>query len=483
MTAAVLSRSAGQWRESTALQSRRAVMLIAILCGALGVAALGAAATRWPLAAIGGVAAVCAIGGIAMRPMVGAYLLIVLTPLTGGIDRGRLVPVLRPAEALLALVIAGLVVRALVTAGTPHIRIHFDATARAVTAMAVASSVLPLVWLGIRHQSATSDDVLYALTVWRLLLVYAVFRYLALTDAQVTRCLQLLIGTAVLVAVIGVVQAMGFGPVIHFLKGYYTFNGNTGAITQARGSSTLGLPIAVADLSIYSLAAVVAWIWLRGRSTGMLIGAALALVVGVIGAAEFSGVIGLVVGVVAMCVAMRSVRWLRIVIPGAPVALIGLWPVVQTRLAGFQSTTGLPVSWTGRLTNLRTYFWPQLFSHHNYLLGVRPAARVLAPHRANGFIWIESGYTWLLWAGGIPLLLAYLWFTGVAARASLRAARSGTQPRRVAAVGAFVAVCVTATLMIFDPHLTYRGAADAMFVLLALSASPTTSERGHRDDS
>jgi hypothetical protein len=156
---------------------------------------------------------------------------------------------------------------------------------------------------------------------------------------------------------------------------------------------------------------------------------------------------------------------------GAAVSVPLAWPVIQARLVGFYSTSGLPVSWTNRLYNLRSYFWPQLFSGHHYLLGVRPAARVPDPHRQFGYIWIESGYTWLLWAGGIPLLLAFIWFVAVTMRAGWRGARTGTEPIRVAAVATCVAVSVTAVTMVFDPHLTYRGSADELFVLLGLVAA------------
>ena len=45
------------------------------------------------------------------RPAVGAVLLAFVTPLVAGIDRGRVIPVLRPNEALVALVAGVLVLR------------------------------------------------------------------------------------------------------------------------------------------------------------------------------------------------------------------------------------------------------------------------------------------------------------------------------------------------------------------------------------
>ena len=312
--------------------------------------------------------------------------------------------------------------------------------------------------------------------MWKLLGIYVLVRVAVSTDQQVRRCLWLSVAAASMVALVAILQSLALFGVPRLLAEFFQASSQSGP-AGGRGSSLLGLPLATGDLMVFNLA-IVAALWMRYRRHRIVLAAAaMLLVFGVLAAGEFSSAIGLVVGIICIAIVSGSPRLLAFF---APVAVVGgfiLSPVITDRLRGFQSASGLPESWSGRLQNLETYFWPKLFSDWNFLLGVRPAARILLPSapasaiaQGTGYVWIESGYTWLLWGGGIPLLASFVFFAYVTAKRGWQTAHQGYDARSVAGSAVFVAVIVIAVLMIFDPHLTYRGSADDFFFLIALAA-------------
>jgi hypothetical protein len=437
------------------------------LVAAFGVGAVSVAQPRLALIVCLGLAVIAC---FCARPALGGYLVIGLTPLTAGIDRGHAVPVLRPSEAIALAVGVALAARALVrwrTGSAPRLR--FSRIELAIVLMALSNSVVPMLWMTARQQPLTQDDILYALVMWKLAGIYLIVRASITTYAQAMRCYWLSLAAASVVATVAVVQSLGLFGVPHLLASYYAPFGYTGALQQARGSSTLALPAATADLMIYNLG-IVAGLWIVSKRHRTALGAAgVVFILGALSAGEFSSAIGLIVGICTIAIVTSYPRLLSIFVPIAGIAIVVLRPVIAARLAGFDSVSGLPVSWTGRLANLRDHFWPPLFSNWNYLLGVRPSARVPVSYQATGYVWIESGYTWLLWGGGIPLLAAFGYFVYAALRSSWYEARYRREAPSVAALAVFVAVTVMSVLMIFDPHLTYRGAAEEMFALLALA--------------
>jgi hypothetical protein len=338
----------------------------------------------------------------------------------------------------------------------------------------------------VRRIPITSDDLLYSLDLWKLLGIYALIRMSVRTDRQVAFALAISVASACIVGALAILQSLDLFGLARILAEYYAPFGYTDAFS-GRGSSTLGLPAATADLMIFNLA-VVSGLWMRYPRLRVLLAPAAALLfLASLAAGEFSSAIGLVVAVFAIVAVTGSGRLLKVFVPAGLVGSVVMWPVIATRLSGFQSLSGLPVSWSGRLQNLETYFWPQLFSNWNFLLGVRPSARIAVASQGTGYVWIESGYTWLLWGGGIFLLASFVFFVIVIAARGWRAARESSKAVSVAGIATFVAVIVTAVLMLFDPHLTYRGSGDAMFALIALTAVrgggfEKPAIRGHGDD-
>jgi hypothetical protein len=424
------------------------------------------------LALVVGCGALALVAGVYVHPPLAAYVLLVSTPLVAGIDRGAVIPVLRPHEAIALLVATGLMARGLVQlltgrAQRPRVR-PLDA---AIILMAVTSSVLPLLWMVARGTPITMDDVLYALTLWKFYGIYLIVRASVRTEGQVRRCLWLAMASSGVVAIVAILQSLNLGGVPELLARYYAPGGRVEDFQNFRGASTLTYPIALGDLMTFNLAIALGWLIRGQRHWRMLIVAAGLFFFGVVASGQFSSIIALLVGVVAIGLLTGRLGRLGLaVLATAPFAGLALKPVIERRLSGFSSLSGLPFSWLSRLENLRTFFWPKLFSNFNYVLGVRPAARVPAIESWKEFVWIESGHTWLLWAGGIPLLVAFFVFLWVSMCTTARIARTRIDAIGVAAIASFASLAVVAVLMTLDPHLTMRGSADLLFSLLALAS-------------
>ena len=453
-------------------------LLLAAACAA------GLFAAWSPLASVAVGVLLLVIAVVAARPVFGTYLVLALTPLLAGMDRGAVVPLLRPNEALTLLVGSIVVSRgaALWLRGRrwrPEVR-PIDL---ALVVLAFTSSVLPVLWLAARGADLTGDDLQYSLMLWKYFFLYLLVRCTVVSERQVARCLWIVLGSAAVVAGVAILQSLQVPGVLAVVSTYYAPFGDEGAVTNQRGTSTLASSIAVGDVMAYSLAIALGWLLRGRRHRAGLVALSILFVLGGLGSGQFSGVIALIVAVAA--VGLITGRMQRTVLAAVPVAAAGallLRPVIERRLEGFSSRDGLPSSWVGRLENLQTFFWPELFSDFNFVLGVRPAARVPAPETWRDFVWIESGHTWLLWSGGIPLFLAFFYFLWTALRDVARVARQRQDAIGAAAAGCFSALCVLAVLMTLDLHLTLRGSADLLFPLLALAFTSDRPHRGSKSD-
>jgi hypothetical protein len=443
-----------------------AVLVVAVLAAVL----LGPVmASVSPRIVVGAAAAALIVAVGFTHPPAAAYVLLGATPLIAGFARDAVIPVLRLHEALGLLLGIGVALRALVQllAGR-RLPLRWTPVDTALLLMALASSVLPLLWMAARGLAPSQQDLLYAATLWKFYGLFLLVRSSVRTERQAARCLWICLVAGALVAVVAILQSTVDG-VADALYAFYPEEDNAGP-SYGRGSSTLGSSIAVGDVMAFDLAVCVSWMMSSRRHRKLLAALAVLFAFGAIGSGQFSGMLALLVAVVTLAVLTGQVR--RLLLALIPTALAGgivLWPVLQDRLRDLDMATGLPQSWWVREQNLELFIWPRLFSGLNWLFGVQPGAAldVSAPWART--IYIESGHTWLLWTGGVPFVLAYLYFTWIGVRTGRRVAGAAEGAFRVAATASVVSLVACFVLMTFDPHITMRGTADLLFSLLALT--------------
>jgi hypothetical protein len=457
-----------------------AVALVA-LAGSAGIAAVIAVLGASASGTIGGrfvvlgMAALAVIALTAYRPIAATYIYLALLPFLAGIERGALVPLVRPNEAILVVLLAGGLVGAYVRflRGEP-IPFRFRRLDAALVAFLVLATIWPIASMLLRGVAPGAGDIAAVLPICKQMAVLVLVRATVVSDVQITRCIQLVVLPAAAVALIAVLQTLRFGPVIELLEAFWNAK-TTSFDVEVRGSTTLAHPIATGDyIIIGSILLVVGRLKGVLRSRYWLIPGAV-LAVGILAAGQFSS--WLAAGLAAALLLRhfpdarrRAVRLLPLV----PIAAVVGAPAALGRLADFRSGE-LPVSWQVRWDNVNHFYLPEL-KEQGVLLGVSPDSVLEAPETWREAIYLEAGYVQFLWIGGIPLLLAFLWLS----REVLRQAGRGRDlpgPYGTCSASLEVIWWIVLVLTVLDPHLFLRGVGDLLFVLIAISA-----RRGHEHE-
>jgi hypothetical protein len=436
--------------------------LAVVVTAGVVAAGLGAATVAVGPMLLAALAALAIFVVVATRPIIGAYAYLVTVPFITGIQRGELFPNVRPNEVLQVFVTAAVLggVYVGIVRGDA-LRVQTTRLDRAILALATFASVWPVLWLLARGHDPTTSDVLSTVPLWRLVALYALFRYVVRTSDQVRRCIWILLAGASALSVIALADALGLSTITALL----------GTEGGGRGNATLSSAMAVGDYLAYSLAVVLALYLRRAAPRRVLAAIGVVLVIGSLGTGQFSAWIG--ASIVLIAVAAHEHQLTRLAFRVLPVVAIGLlaaWPVVDRRLEGFGGELGYPQSWHGRIDNLANFFLPRM-GDFQWVLGVRPDPVLPAPETWRDVIYLESGVLWLLWVGGIPLLIAFCWFVSAALRHTHSVARARSDVIGVVSVAAFGSLCAMTFLTIFDAHLQLRGGGDALFILLGLSAN------------
>lgn len=404
----------------------------------------------------------------AWRPVVATYLYLVTLPFLAGIPRDTLLPVVRPNEALLVLLIAGALAGGYLRflTGEP-LRLRLRPLDGALGALVLLSTVWALASMMLRGIPPESSDLLAVLPICKLAALLLLVRTTVRTEVQRLRCIRIMIWTAAAISLIAILQTLQFGPVVSLLSSYWT-DSSDGADLTARGSTTLAHPIATGDYIIIGLTLVIGCRvrGLLGRWEALVLG--LVLGTGALASGQFSTWISLLVAAIVILyrnpeLRRRALRFLPAVVP---VLIVGA-PAVLARLEGFGGAHGLPPSWLIRWDNL-TYFYLPKIVDFGFLIGVSPDSVLVPPDVWREHVFLESGYLQLLWVGGIPLFVCFCWFSVALLR---RVRELVVRPDSVGACAAALEVAwwMVITLSLIDIHLFLRGSGDLTFTLIAIT--------------
>jgi hypothetical protein len=455
-----------------------AAVLGTALCALLANAATPVAA----YGVAGGLVGLALLATAAHSPQFATYAYLVTLPIIAGIDRDKLIPLVRPNEALLALLMAGALLGAYLRLlrGDDVKPRFYPLVDIPLAAFLLMATIWPLASLMMREHVPTGTEYASMLPMTKLVAIYFMVRYTIHTEQQIMRVIRFIVWPGAVLAVIAVLQTLSFPPVIALLT---TFWASADADTQGlseRGSATMGSPIATGDVVIISLILVFCCVarGLLGRRERLFL--AMVLGTGTLAAGQFSTWIAAGVAFGLMAWRMPDLRRQAVrFLPLFGVAVVVGAPAFLTRVESFgggdNDGSFLPISWLGRINNLEHHYLPH-FDWLTWIVGVSPNTVLQAPEKWREVIYLESGVLWFLWVGGIPLLAAFIWLS----LRVLRAVRPAI--RHPGAFGA-CASCLEIVwlfllvLTLIDPHLQLRGTGDLIFTLLAITVGGIDARR------
>lgn len=455
---------AGGPRDAGAPSVSGRVLVAGGLAGATIVGA--AAALAGPLVPVA-VAALALAGLAAWRPAFATYGYLATLPFLAGIERGQIVPLVRPNEALLGLLVAGALAgwfgRYVAGQDVGWRRHPLDVR---LVGFALLGTFWPLLSLMLRGETPSFSEVFAVVPIIKLAGVLILARATIRTHDQLTRCVRIIVWTATGIAMIAILQAIGVGFVHSLLESWWPVAADSSEI-GARGSTTLASPIATGDYLIIALALVVTFgtRGLLNERERFLTGFVLAA--GLLAAGQFSTwgaaeVVAIVLWMQEPVVRRQAVRFL----PLLPVIVLVGAPAFITRIMGFFEGFGVPRSWLGRWDNITNFYLPDL-GGFRWVLGVSPQTVLQAPETWRTEIYMESGYLSFLYIGGVPLLIGFFWLTAGVLR------HSRTLVPRKDGVGAAASTLravwwMVLVLSVVDIHLVLRGCGDLLAVLLGV---------------
>jgi hypothetical protein len=437
--------------------------------------AIGAASFLSPFIGVAIIFLIVVLIAALNKPVTLLFLYTFTIVLFSGIPRGELIPLIVPNEPFLALTFgAGLLIILLTNAGRHDTEKISPYVILAIVVYFVGTALLPTLVYLMRGWRLSIPQMLNLLAPIQYLILFWVSANLPRNEEERLQLLHVMIFCASIVSITGLLQAVGFGPMMAILERFYPSEHLATAVESGRVTSILNAWNSLGNFLMIALVLIlnVAGLNRAGTLGKINIVTALLLCVACLIAsgsfASFGGVI------LALAITkffdrrgLKLLGWMAIL---GVLAVIVLWPIISIRFDyqfGGAGNSGTPQTLEYRFHLWETIFFPALGKNNNWAWGISP----LLNTGIFTWAWTENHYLFLLVRSGIISLVAHLLWVGMMMRWmwNIRK-RSESDVQRMIANVAF-ALMATLTLMgMTNEVFTNSGSIDYFWMLMGIAA-------------
>lgn len=411
---------------------------------------------------IGGAAAVLAL----THPVVMCYALIAAITFLSGMPRGGLVPMLIPNEPLLVISTALSFVIVLLRRDRTRISRYVFA---ALAVMVLGTSITPVIAYYARAFPLQISDVLNLLAPIQYIAVMWLFARLPRNDDDRYKLIQFMLVCATIVAIIGLLQAVKFGPVVTMITTFYPSWHVEDAESVGRVTSVLGAWNSLGNFLMLNLLIVFSmggygklgkWGKVNMLSTLAFCGACL------LATGSFASIGGLVAGIVVIKFFDRSGMKLLILLAlGMVVAAFVLQDLIIGRLEyQFNNSDGSLIPST---LAYRIKVWLEIYLP---IIGRNPLWGLTPTFMDLGWPFAESQYLFLLVRSGLVSLIAHFLYVITLMVWSYRRIRHANDLSRCMAIALFTLLAMLSIMGLTNEVFVSSGVIDYMWIMIGLFA-------------
>lgn len=460
------------WRNPGATDGSHRILFRIILPSAVGVT-IGALLLFSPWIAL-----VCTLGVAVfvialIRPVFLCYLTVLGIALTSGMERGKLIPLLRPNELILAASLGITFLIGMVRKN--RFPMKFGRLGVGVFVLLIGTSIIPGAYYLVRGAPLFIEDAIVLFSSFQYVFLFWMFAFLASSNQERLAIIKFMLFCAVVVAVVGLLQGARVSVVNNFLANWYPSPHQAAALRLNRITSLLGSWNTLGIFMMVNLLIIWAFGISRPADLGwpvILTGGGLCIACLLL-SGSFAGIINLLVGVIVIAVLLgvylskRNIVLFFIVVVVVSITFSLFPEIIQGRL-NYQFGYGGPVPAT--LVD-RFRLWEEVYLpaiRQSPFWGINPT---IPPYYS--WRYTESQFLSLLFSFGLVGVVAYLAWNILALNFLFDKLQTyGGLIKMLAAVAAAV-VIVLFVAGFSNAVFTYSGTADYLWIILALT---TTTE-------